>query len=107
MKKEIEKILNKYLAEIYPIEIIGNNQDIEKIEDVLLEEINEIYFVYYNDAANFLVKNIDFLENGLRLAAELGYDMKDVSIELLATFARQEHLKESLYLALEEIRGLL
>ena len=65
-----------------------NNADlIQSIKNALIDEVREFNngFVYHYDAMQYLTREDPSLSDSLALAAENGFDIKDINSELLAS----------------------
>lgn len=74
-----------------------------KVEDEIFnsydEAVNYCYeqeIIYYYNAMEYLSENDASLNEGLELASELGYELKDLNSEILATLLYQQELIDSI-----------
>lgn len=74
----------------------------DEARDLLEEAINEEEIVYCSRAVRYLVENDASLQTSLSLAADMGYEIKDLHSELLATLLYQDDLREELDIFLSE-----
>jgi len=79
------------------IDTIKESTSISELEDSLLEKVNEVEFIYYSDAMEFLSLHDASLGKSLELAEELGYTIKDIDSTILATLLLQNMLREQVY----------
>jgi len=103
MKNEIIEIINEIIKDDG---LLANNLDLEYYRDNELEEeteidefteyvtdrINEQEIIYYSNAIEFLSENDDSLLNSIELAENMGYELKNINSELLASLLLQNML---------------
>ena len=75
----------------------------EEVENTIACFINEQEVVYYSKAMQILEDLDSSLIYPLNIAYNLGYDVKDMNSELLATLAIQDKLREELLPLIEEL----
>jgi hypothetical protein len=77
---------------------IDQVQDVEEIQDLIKDYIfennlDQIEIIYYSKAMDYLHKNDFSLFESMQIAAELGYETKNLSSELLASLhASRNHM---------------
>ena len=102
IKKAIEDILDNtdYLKDV---DIDGDTPEevIEYIEDRIREE--EV--IYYRKAIKFLSEEDNSLMNSVDLATDMGYELKNINSELLATILMQDKMSSELYEIKEDIEN--
>lgn len=69
--------------------------------EALEERISETEVIYYSNAIKYLAENDAGLNTSMGLAADLGYDIRSINSELLATILQQENMRTEL----AELRG--
>lgn len=62
----------------------------------LQEQINQEEVIYYSNAMEYLLQNDPSLQLSCELANDMGYTLKDINSELLATILQQQNLHEEL-----------
>jgi len=98
-----------------------DDEDLNDIEDltdleIYLEglnsdnELTDSEIIYYSNAIEYLQNNDPSFQESLRIASELGYNIKDLNSELLASLLSSETNKEdyitfisSVLLAMKEV----
>lgn len=113
-EKQIEKFLeivseinkdydfNDYVINYIDKEDLEDIEDFEELEDYINDlnnnnnnEITQEEIIYYSNAIEYLAKNDASLLDSLELAEELGYTIKDINSELLASLLKtQENERE-------------
>jgi len=73
------------------------------MEEVVSSFISEEEVIYYEKAMQILEDLDSSLIYPLNIAYNLGYDIKDLNSELLATLAIQDKLREELLPLIEEL----
>lgn len=68
----------------------------EELIEAIIEEINQEEVIYYSNAMEYLRKNDGSLQLSIGIALELGYELKNVNSELLATLLKQQNLNDEL-----------
>jgi len=91
INEKLKELFNKTSFEHYEYGNIDNAKElIEKIrEEITGEEVN-----YYSNAMKYLLENDAGLQCSLYLAFQLGYEMKNLNSEILATILQQDKLTE-------------
>ena len=101
---EDRRLLNDYLDSS---DIFNNDfETSEEIQSYIEDRITEVEIIYYSNAMKFLSENDSSLGNSLEIADGMGYDLKSLSSELLATLLVQDMLREELYDFITEIESL-
>lgn len=93
MKKTIKELLKNTSFECYQYE---DFESADELIESLREEINEDEVIYYSNAIKYLSENDCSLRESLELADELGYEVKNINSELLATLLQQKNMNEEL-----------
>lgn len=68
----------------------------DEVIEYLEERITETEVIYYSNAMEYLSENDASLNDSIGIAVELGYSLKNVNSELLATLLQQQNLNEEL-----------
>lgn len=108
-EKQIEKFLeivseinkdydfNDYVINYIDKEDLEDIKDFEELEDYINDlnnnnnnEITREEVIYYSNAIEYLAKNDASLLDSLELAEELGYTIKDINSELLASLLKTQ-----------------
>lgn len=93
LKKELEEELDITISEddLYSISL-DDIEDYIKDNNMLDGEI-----IYYHNAIEFLKENDASLNNSLEIAEELGYSIKDLNSEVLASLLKTRTNEEIFY----------
>lgn len=79
---------------------ILDDDDINDFDDLqaILDDNNalSVDIIYYSEAIKFLAENDNSLKDSINLASELGYDIKNVNSEMLASLLATELLRNEL-----------
>jgi len=75
----------------------------EEVKNTIACFINEQEVVYFEKGIQILEDLDSSLQNSLWIAEQLGYDIKDLNSELLATLVIQEELREQLLPLFDEL----
>ena len=79
---------------------ISDDDEINNFDDLyaILDDNNalSIDIIYYSEAIKFLAENDNSLKESINLASELGYDIKNVNSEMLASLLATELLRNEL-----------
>lgn len=108
-KKQIERFLevvseinkdydfNDYVINYIDKEDLEDIEDFEELEDYINNlnnnnnnEITQEEIIYYDNAIEYLAKNDASLLDSLELAEELGYTIKNINSELLASLLKTQ-----------------
>lgn len=76
------------------------------VEDYINDAIDDIEIIYYSNAMKILSENDPSLQESLEYADDLGFRLKDLNSELLATILCQEWAKRDfrdVYDSIEEV----
>ena len=103
MKTKIENFLANLDTEIdllYMVDI--DNIDFENAFDSICDMINDnngfdFDVIYYSNAMNYLRENDPSLRESLSLAHEIGYNLNNLSSEILASLLKTENVKNDFY----------
>ena len=80
----------------------------EEVRDLLEDNgALNIEIIYYNDAMRYLMQNDNSLRNSLDLAADFGYELKNLNSELLASLLASENARTEFYELENEINNIL
>ena len=98
---ELDKIIdiNDNLINYVDIEAIYENDAFTSIYE-MIEENNgfNCEVIYYSDAIRYLQENDPSLRESLEIAAELGYEVKNLNSEVLASLLKSQNVRyEFLY----------
>ena len=75
----------------------------EELTDQMQEEINNEEIIYYSNAMEYLSSNDNSLRESLEIAYEMGYELNNLSSEVLASILEQRNLREELSNLFDEI----
>ena len=75
----------------------------DEMESIISSFISEEEIIYFEKAIQVLADLDSSLEYSLNIAYNLGYDIKDINSELLATLVIQDKLREELLPLFEEL----
>lgn len=105
MNEEIKNKIEKFLAELNTEVDILACVDIEEIAlddafDSILEMIEDsngfdVEIIYYGRAMEYLTDNDTSLQESLALADDMGFDLKSLNSEILASLLASENARES------------
>jgi intracellular sulfur oxidation DsrE/DsrF family protein len=88
-----------------------SSEDFTTFEEVrdLLEDNGalNIEIIYYSDAMRYLMQNDNSLRNSLELAADFGYELKNLNSETLASLLASENARTEFYQLESEINSIL
>ena len=106
MNKEIKKAIEGILDNtdyLRGVDIDGDTPEevIEYIEDRIREE--EV--IYYSKAIKFLSDEDASLIDSIDLAIDMGYELKNINSELLATILIQDRMNTELYEIKDDIEN--
>ena len=109
----IEAFLNSLDAKIEINDNLINYVDIEDIDfsdafNSIYDMVNDkggfdIEIIYYANAIKYLQENDASLQESLEIAAEYGYELKNLNSEVLASLLASRYSQESFYDIKEEI----
>lgn len=113
MNEEIKNKIEKFLAELNTEVDILACVDIEDIDlddafdsiASMIEDNNgfNIEIIYYGRAMEYLTDNDTSLTISLELANDMGYNLKSLNSEILASLLASENSRESFYECRDEI----
>lgn len=63
--------------------------------------------IYYNNAMEYLTTNDASLTNSIELARDLGYELKDINSELLATLLKTQEVEQFFRSLEDEVSDIL
>jgi hypothetical protein len=88
------------------IEDIDFNDAFNSIIDTLSEnEAFNIEIIYYSNAIDYLQKNDASLRESINIAIELGYELKNINSELLASLLASQNVQNDFYSLETEINN--
>ena len=98
LKKELEEKLDIIISEDdFKKDLIEVSLD--DIQEYIIDDNNMLNedIIYYHNAIEFLKENDPSLNNSLEIAEELGYSIKDLNSELLASLLKTRMNEETFY----------
>lgn len=101
--EELKKLFEGTSFECY--QYAGFDNADELIES-LQEEIQQDEVIYYSNAMEYLSNNDNSLKESIGIALDMGYELKNVNSELLATLLKQQNLNEELGGLISEIEAI-
>ena len=78
-------------------------QTLEDLREYIEDRIREEEIIYYSVAIDYLKENDASLNISIGLACEMGFNLKNINSELLATLLLQEDLMEELINFINEV----
>ena len=78
-------------------------QSLEDLREYFEDRIREQEIVYYTSAMDYLKDNDNSLRTSLEIASNYGYELKNLSSEILASLLLQEDLMEELISFINEV----
>jgi hypothetical protein len=103
MKTRIEKI-EEFLNSLHSEVDILNCIDVDSVnsyDDILsqIEDSNgfDIEIIYYHKAMDYLIKNDGSLTESLSIAADMGFEVKNLNSEVLASLLASQNAREEFY----------
>lgn len=110
MNEKQKELINRIYDDIeidltYELE---NNKpsSIDDFMELMQERVNEIEIIYYSKAMDYLHENDNSLTFSLGIASDMGYDIKNINSELLATLLAQQNASERIYDYKDEVEEL-
>ena len=109
MKTKIENFLANLDTEIDVLSLVDiDNIDYNYAFDSICDMINDnngfdFDVIYYSNAMNYLRENDPSLRESLSLAHEIGYNLNNLSSEILASLLKTENVKNDFYQLENEI----
>ena len=110
---KIEAFLNSLDAKIEINDKLINYVDIDEIDNndaftSIYEMIDEnggfdCEVIYYSNAIKYLQENDPSLNGSLEIASDLGYELKDVNSEILASLLKSQNVRDEFLQLREEI----
>ena len=103
MKTKIENFLRELDTEIDVLNYVDvDNIDYGSAFDSICDMINDnngfdFDVIYYSNAMNYLRENDPSLRESLSLAHEIGYNLNNLSSEILASLLKTENVKNDFY----------
>jgi hypothetical protein len=74
------------------------HESFEDLQDAILEGGGfDVEIIYYSNAIKYLQENDPSLRNSLEIAAEYGYEVKNLNSEILASLLAGEHAREDFF----------
>lgn len=74
-----------------------SDQTFDEYIECVTEAIYQEEIIYYSKAIEYLEKNDPSLSDSVGIANDMGYNLKNINSELLATLHYQQYLHEELY----------
>lgn len=102
MKTRVEKI-DEFLKTINVenldlLNCIGGNDEVESFDDIYDAIENsggfDVEIIYYGIAMQYLAKYDTSLRESLEIASDMGYELKDLSSEILASLLASQRCRE-------------
>ena len=110
-QKLIEFLKTLNLDDIDFNAFISDDDEITDFDDLhaILDDNNalSVDIIYYSEAIKFLAENDNSLKESLNLAFQLGYDIKNVNSEMLASLLATEMLRNDFYSYESEINDFI
>lgn len=78
----------------------------DELIEALQEQITENEIIYYSKAIKYLSENDASLEESISQAADMGYSIREINSELLATLLYRENLNSELSDLCNEIKEI-
>eukprot|EP00919_Chromeraceae_sp_WS-2016_P045472 GHVR01108272.1.p1 GENE.GHVR01108272.1~~GHVR01108272.1.p1 ORF type:complete len:112 (-),score=14.51 GHVR01108272.1:303-638(-) len=82
-------------TELEDLDFLGFDNASDLIDN-MNTQIDENEVIYYSNAIEYLAENDASLKDSLSLADELGYEVKNINSELLATLLQQQNMRDKL-----------
>ena len=102
------KIDNLRILDFISEEDITENLTFDKLTELIERNSGfNVEIIYYSVAIDFLKKNDPSLMDSLEFASELGYDLKDINSETLASILASNMLRSNWYELEDEITDFL
>ena len=108
-REQIEQfIIDNYKGQSYPNEYLKEDiyENIDEIRDDIVECLN-VEIIYYSNAIEYLKENDTSLHESLRIAEDYGYELKNLSSEVLASLLASENEREIWYEFENELENFL
>ena len=87
--------LNDYIFNYLDIESIDKNDAFSSIYDMIDENRGfDIEVIYYSNSIKYLQENDPSLNDSLEIAAELGYEVKNLNSEILASLLKSQNVRD-------------
>jgi hypothetical protein len=98
-RRELTELVNG--TDIQELDILyhfSNMSDLNEdtFLDYLMERISENQVIYYNVAIEYLAHNDASLNRSMEIASDLGFEVKNINSELLATVLLNEEMGDTL-----------
>jgi hypothetical protein len=110
MQQQVINYLNENINNV-DFEAYLSGEEFTTFEEVrdLLEENNafNVEIIYYSEAMRYLMQNDNSLRNSLELAADFGYELKNLNSETLASLLASENARNEFYELESEIINIL
>lgn len=107
---EQQKALNAILSSngfdfVDAFEVEEWHKDEDDISEKLQDRISEQEIIYYGRAIEYLAENDSSLMECMELAADMGYETKNLNSELLATILYQHNLSQKIDDVIKELEA--
>tara|TARA_R110002020_G_C16088458_1_gene757683 strand:+ start:165 stop:518 length:354 start_codon:yes stop_codon:yes gene_type:complete len=90
--KKTVQFLNQFDTDLDLVYQYENGISFDEYEQRIVDSINESEIIYYHKAIDYLKENDSSLFESLSIADELGYNVRNLNSELLATLLYQQNL---------------
>ena len=102
LDKQID--LNDNIINYVDIDAIDENDAFNSIYEMIEENDGfDIEVIYYSNAIKYLQENDPSLRESLEIAAEYGYDIKNINSELLASLLKSQNVRDEFLYFRDEI----
>ena len=96
--------LNDNIINLVDIDEIDNNDAFSSIYDMIYEKGGfNCEVIYYSNAIKYLQENDASLMESLEIAAEYGYELKDLNSEILASLLKSQNVRDEFLELRDEI----
>ena len=96
--------LNDNIINLVDIDEIDNNDAFSSIYEMIDENGGfDIDVIYYSNAIKYLQENDPSLNESLEIASELGYEVKNLNSEILASLLKSQNVRDEFLELRDEI----
>ena len=93
LDKQID--LNDYIINYVDIDSIDNNDAFTSIYEMIEENCGfNIEVIYYSNAIEYLQQNDPSLRESLEIASDLGFEVKNLNSEVLASLLKSQNVRD-------------
>ena len=93
LDKQID--LNDYIINYVDIDSIDNNDAFTSIYEMIEENYGfNIEVIYYSNAIEYLQQNDPSLRESLEIASDLGFEVKNLNSEVLASLLKSQNVRD-------------